>query len=131
MIIWCPSDSVTLCFWESTTAPVYCKRSIKCLVLHERYHSNPKRSGDSVLHLQYFSSVILGLSMNLYDNSWSCLLIDIGWATRDIIRQPVHSLSKSKDFHGIVPSIFDSMNHQYLSSWGHSRLVITNKKILI
>ena len=39
------------------------------------------------------------------------------------------SLSKSKDFDRIVPSIFDLMNHKYLSSWGHSRFVITNKKI--
>ena len=61
------------------------------------------------------------------------------------------SLSNSKYFDGIVPSIFDYMNFflllychqkkqnscsqkwrgQYLSSWGHSRLMITNKDILI
>ena len=38
-------------------------------------------------------------------------------------------LSKSKHFDGIVPSIFDFMNHLYLSSWGHSRLVITDENI--
>ena len=41
------------------------------------------------------------------------------------------SLSKSKDFDGIVPSIFDYMNHLYLSSWGRSRHVITNKNMQI
>ena len=37
------------------------------------------------------------------------------------------SLSKSKYFDGIVPSIFDLIKHRYLSSWGHSRVVIANK----
>ena len=46
------------------------------------------------------------------------VLIDIG--------HPHSCLSKSKDFDGIVPSIFDPMNHQYRSSWGHSEVVITN-----
>ena len=39
------------------------------------------------------------------------------------------SVSKSKYFDGTVFSIFAYMNQQYLSSWGHSRLVITNKKV--
>ena len=39
------------------------------------------------------------------------------------------SLSMSKYFDGIVPSIFDYMNHYYLSSSEHSSLVITNKVI--
>ena len=38
-------------------------------------------------------------------------------------------LSKSKYFDGVVPSIFDLMHHQYLSSCGHTGLVTTNKKI--
>ena len=39
------------------------------------------------------------------------------------------SLSKSKDFDGIVPSIFGFMNNLYLSSWEHSRHVIANEYI--
>ena len=38
------------------------------------------------------------------------------------------SLSKSKYCDGIMPSIFDYTNYYYLSSSGHSKLVITNKR---
>ena len=41
-----------------------------------------------------------------------------------------NSLSKSQSFEGIVPQIFDYINHSYLSSWGHSRPVIKRFKFI-
>ena len=47
---------------------------------------------------------------------------------RAIQKKMLHS---KENFNRIVPSIFDYMNYEYLSSWGPSRLAFTNDKMEI